>query len=106
MLKFSFEKIEGDYLLYALTENGKKIGGATVKVNHIVKIWYETDEIEKAYAEFTTRSVAFVLRDICETVFVDFVDERFRRLGFKEENGIMKASKSDIVFPGMACSCN
>ena len=106
MLKFSFEKIEGDYLIYALTEDGKKIGGATAKVNHIVKIWYENDQIERDYAEFTTRSVAFILRDLCETVFVDFVDERFKKLGFKEENGKMYAKKKDIVFPGMACGCN
>ncbi len=106
MLKFSFEKIEGDCLSYALTEDGKKIGGATVRVNHLIKIWYETDEIEKAYAEFTTRSIAFLLRDMCEVIYVDFVDERFKKLGFTQEDGIMWANKRDIKFPGMACSCN
>lgn len=103
MLKYALEKATENTAVYALTEEGEKLGEAETEGCLIRRVTFISEAAERKYRDFMLRSAAFVLSNHYPEVKTAFCDDLLTLLGFTKENGGMTAKSIDIRFDGCAC---
>lgn len=101
MLTFKRTAIDEYTLFDGETET---LARATVDGNRIKNVEYFTERARLAYADFTMRSLAFVLRNSYPEIVCNFYDRYLEAIGFKRDGEGMRATALEINFD--TCSCH